>query len=590
MSKERVRDIRDMLQNNRNTYQSISHDLSQEQHLARAERDAARQALEPVLAGFVSRLIPAADAPAVASLHALMSELGLEETPQTLREARHAQNAQARRNIAGLDQTYGSAQAVSAQISQLEQQLKEAKGGPHGLQAASFAHETLENKLHLFDEMNARLHDKNLPRVIAADLPDYARPASLIEQGWRWLTDSSYRTVRPVLDRYEQHQHDLPDMLGRRDDVRMAYLTRENDVQQMNSALARASNAQRSYAQAQASLSSPKEIVSEMRSHVTDTLLSNPAAFTAVKAAFADQLPPEAGALHTRMQLFGTLADNIGKNSREVSDVIRQLDKPLYDLNKAVRNSNGSKKVKFDLHGKQQSMAKHQTLLQQRVKASGDIRSAARSETSTSYYHQDNSNDLLLWYLILSDNHGPAQAAAPAFASGAGGEFGGAGAQGQWGEAAANSYFRADLLGVTPDNAKDFGLDASQLRIAPEVLQDLGVSPASGGSGVDLPTSSDFNSLSHDSSDKGIGQFAAGAALASGFNDLGQGMQFETPTLDLGSQLSDMQRDLGGLTSDLGSIGSDIASSIGSIDTGSSYSCDSGGSFDCGGGGGGGFD
>lgn len=579
MSKVSIKTLHDVLEGQRDTYKSLSHQLRDEQQLAKAESSAAREALEPVLAGFVARLVPDFAAPAYAKLDEIVRTEYHVRSPGLIKLRLERQGLEATAKLTDLTEQHGPLPALKEQVQATDNLLTQLQTTTSEKKAIlSEANE----QLGMLDHLNDRLQDKGYRPITADKLEYFAKPEGTFAQMARWATDGAYRMARPVLDSYTERGINLGTKLVERIDIK----TELDDLAQQKPQLIAAQTLTQQQIRAQEQQielqRSPGEILREVRGVITDALLDRKT-FLAAKQAFPAEMPHEAEWLSLRMDLMGKLADGIGQQKQEAEQVSDQLNDPLSKLAKAVRNRKGSKEIDFDLDDKAARMTKHQKLLGQRLTAARDIRSAAHSAPSRAADSGSDINTFLLWYLILSDT-GPAQAATPAFQSGGGGDFGGGGAGGSWDEKPAdNSYFRAELLGINPSNAKEYGLDAGQLRVAPETLRDLGVA-SSDFKGTDFSGSS--------FSDDNRGAWALGAGLGAGlgvagstaFNELSGGLDFDTRKLDFGNLGSE-------IGSSVSSISSEISSSSGwssSYDSGSSYSSpsyDSGGSssFDSGG-------
>jgi uncharacterized membrane protein YgcG len=572
--KHSIKDIREALGAQKESYQGLARGLQEERLLAQAEAQTARQNLEPVLAGFVSRLVSDLEAPALAQFDELLASHNHPRRPGLTKYQLEQQNAKATAELAKLTAKHGPLDAVKARFSEQEGTIA---ASAWALEATTQQRKTNDKTLLMLDVLNDKLEADGHSSITAATLANYTRPPTLLGQLGRWLSHSAYRKARPELDAYAVRGIDLAAELTKRDELAAQADQQSAARQQAYAALTLTGQTVVAFEQQQALQRSPKEILSEVRTVITDALLDR-ATFIGAREMFAGQLPAEAEGLSLRAELFGKLADNIVQQHMEAAGVSEQLDDPLKKLDKAIRNRQGSKEIDFPLGKQVAKMQRHQTLLGQRLSAARDIRSASHSTSATSSSHD--SSNFLLWYLILSDT-GPAQAAAPAFQSGSGGDFGGGGAGGSWDEpVAANSYFRAEMLGISPATAMAHGLDAGLLRIDAATQRDLGI-----GNSISI-NSSDLGGASLGDDSRSLSTLGAG---------IGLGVAGSTTFNELGSMDLDLRRmDLGGISqeisSSVSSISSDIGSSSGWMYDGSGSSSSSSFSCDSGGGGGGGGD
>jgi len=551
MTKHTIKEIKQALEQRKDTYKELGAALSEEANLARAESHSARSFLEGKIASLVAQQLPDLNAPALGTYDTIARDHNHPQTPGLLRDRLLEKTAAAKAEQAALEAKHGTAATLAARQTELTAQL--AAGA---ITRSDLRNELTDNNqtLRMADKLNDLLERLDAPQITPDTLHQYARPQGWLAAAWRYMTDKPYREARPVLDGYAKEGIDLAAALQARTASKAALATAEGQHQTLSAQAALTDQAAVDLAKASAAQMTDREILNEVRTAVTGMVLSDPAIFHRVDAAFPGAVDGQMKAMHTRMELFGTLANNIGRQKGDMEGISSALDKPLKDLKKAVSNGNGSKKVEFDLEGKTAKLDKHQLVMSQRVHAARDLRETSHSTTATSYNSSNDSTNWLLWYMIMTNNN---DAAAHTH---------------QQQQAAENSYFRAELMGVTPENASQHGLDGKSLSIPADVAADLGYSNGT--------TSSDFNSLG----DVDAGGSSKGADLATGaftgaafaeFNDLSKGM-------DLGSN----KLDLGSLSSDLSSLSSDLSSSTGSsswgsTDSGSSWSSSSG-SYDSG--------
>lgn len=564
-----IKQIKEALEKRQGAYKELGGALAEEAKLARAESNSARSILEGKIAGFVAQQLPSLEAPALGQLNQIAIEHNHPQRPMGLRDALLQKTAIAKGEQAELEARHGTGEAVGTNKRELSGALERNATSRSDLRDSL---EASSRTLRMLDRLNMSLESMEATRITPETLAQYDRPQGLLAKVWRYITDSAYREARPVLDGYAKDGIDLTKEMEDRTAFKATLNAAELQQQSLSAKHTLAEQAERAIAKAKGEQKTDREILNEVRVATTNMILSDPAIFSAVDKAFPNALDAETKAMHSRMQLFGQLATNIGQQKSEMEDVASNLDKPVKDLKKAVSNGNGSKKVAFDLDGKTAKLDKHQLIMTQRVAAARDIRHTSHSyaATSSSSSSSNDSTNWLLWYLILSDgNHAHAS---QSFNSGAGGDFGGGGASGDWGKAD-NSFFKAELLGVTPENAASFGIDAKSLSIPADVARDLGSSTSTG----------DFSNLGSSDDNRGAG--LAGAALGgvafTEFNqisgDLSKGMDLGTQSLDMSS----ISRDISSLSSELSSSASssDWGSSSSSYSSSSYSSSDSGSSY-----------
>ncbi len=562
-----IKQIKEALEKRQGVYKELGGALAEEAKLARAESNSARSILEGKIAGFVAQQLPSLEAPALGQLNQIAIEHNHPQRPMGLRDALLQKTAIAKGEQAELEARHGTAEAVGTHKRELNDAIERNATTRSDLRDSV---EASSRTLRMLDRLNISLESMEATRITPETLAQYDRPQGLLAKVWRYITDSAYREARPVLDGYAKDGIDLTKEMEDRTAFKATLNAAELLQQSLSAKHTLAEQAERAIAKAKGEQKTDREILNEVRIATTNMILSDPAIFSAVDKAFPNALDAETKAMHTRMQLFGQLATNIGQQKSEMEDVASNLDKPVKDLKKAVSNGNGSKKVAFDLDGKTAKLDKHQLIMTQRIAAARDIRHTSHSyaATSSSSSSSNDSTNWLLWYLILSDNNHANATPANAFNSGMGGDFGGGGASGDWSKSD-NSFFKAELLGVTPENAAHFGIDAKSLNIPADVARELGSSTSTG----------DFSNLgsSDDNRGAGLAGAALGGAAFTEFNDLSKGMDLGTQSLDMSS----ISRDISSLSSELSSSASssDWGSSSSSYSSSSYSSSDSGSSY-----------
>jgi hypothetical protein len=551
MTKQSVSTVRQELEAQERIYKSLYDSLRDEQALARQASAKAQKDLDPLLAGFLMREIPDLEAPSLTTLDALLrSQRNGIKPPSALIAQRNAENEVAQSALRELTAIHGSPDEIARQVSTHEDAATQAA------RLRAQAHDSVRDKdilLRPFDEAQAAVFKQSGKELKPAHLAAYREEGNWFKHHWRNMFDKAYPLLRPVAEHYASTSTNLTTELAAR-------TAHKEDAEKQATALSAAQAAHTRTLQTQERMTklmraqhTPEQIVADVRSHLAEVMMA-PLVFNAVQEAFGERFPAQARPLLQKMQVMNRLAEGLNPHKSEVKKVLDGLEDPVSKLSKAVRNGRGSKQIEFDLTGKRTQMQRHQTVMTQRLSAARDVRSATTTH--------DTGNDWLLWYLIFSSDSGPAHAAQPTFSSGGGGDFSGGGASGSWDdEPARNSYFRAEVLGVTPQNAASFGIAPEQLRIAPEVMHDLGLKLD-----ISTPTSSDFNGLG---SSPGTTDF--GSAKLD-FGSMSGGIEFDTRKLDLGNVASDLSESISSISSGLSS--SDWSSSS-SYDRGSSWNSSS---------------
>jgi hypothetical protein len=387
--------------------------------------------------------------------------------------------------------------------------------------------------LEPFENLNRKLNARGLSPVEPHNLSRFSRPSGGMAALWRWATDPAYRIARPVLDQLEAANVNIWIELNLRTEEQQDLNRLQTEEQKKKAETSRLNSVLTRLQECKNSQPSDREIVNTLRLTVSQ-MMENGGYLSAVTQAMPDLLPPEASALHTRATLMGKLAARLRETIKDAEPAATGLKDSLRDLDRAVGRNRSSVAVKnFDLSDRDRKLRAHQNVARQRLQASREIRSAnSNNAASTS----SNDNDWLLWYLILSDNSSAQTASAAPF-SGQGGRAGGGGASGQWEDnSSPNSYFRADMLGVTPHDAHRYGIDPSSLRIPPDVQEALSVSAPD-------TVTSNFNTLSADTV----------RLPTMDFNTMGGTAGSTLPQFDLGSSVN---------LSDCATSVSDFASSI----------------------------
>jgi hypothetical protein len=333
---------------------------------------------------------------------------------------------------------------------------------------------------------------------------------------WRWATDPAYRIARPVLDQLEAANVNIWIELNLRAEAQQDLNRLQTEEQKKKAETAQLNSVLTRLQKCKANQPSDREIVNTLRLTVSQ-MMENGGYLSAVTQAMPDLLPPEASALHTRATLMGKLAERLRETIKDAEPAATGLKDSLRDLDRAVGRNRGNVAVKnFDLSDRDRKLRAHQNVTRQRLQASREIRSANRNNAAST---SSNDNDLLLWFLYMNcSNNSPAQTGSIAPFSGQGGRAGGGGASGRWDDnvQADNSYFRADMLGITPQDARQHGIDPASLRISPDMANTLDLAaPDTSTSGFN--TSFDTVHL---------------PTLA--FNALGGTHDFALPQLDLG--------------------------------------------------------
>lgn len=560
-----IRAVHDALKTHKATYSALEDRLTKEARIARADADSVRAILRPMVVSAIAHAIPDLEAPTIGLFSNICEDMRLRSNPEITKTNLLAARERAIRDNQEITQAFGSKDDIAAKEMAARRTLEDLRKTQAAQEKALEAN---WNTLQPFRDLNKALEDKKLKPVDPQNLAAFDRPSGRVAQMIRWATDPAYRLARPRLDEMQAKGLDLK--------------AETEATVQIKERLDEAAEAKgntiadlRRYEKLQLDLSanninirSDRDILNEIRSVVIREM-ENSGFFSAVTTALPSLLPPEALGLNTRAQLMETLAGNLEKNRDDVRGITRGMTTSLSTLNRAIRNRQGLKQVKkFDLASKDSGMRRHQALLNQRLRAADDIRKASRHDTAYTTNTSGNDNNWLLWYLIFANND--SAQATPSGLEGHGGQFSGGGASGAWDNPAddptQNSYFRAEMLGVTPKNAGDFGLSPDSFRIETDVLNSLGVDTSGLGA-------QDFNALS-----AGLASSTApniSDTLSGGFNNLGY---------DLGRSLSGSTPDLSEISRGLSDLGSTINTDIGrsgTSDFSSPTVTDFGGSSPC---------
>lgn len=556
-----IRDVHDALKTHKGTYSALEDRLTKEARIARADANSVRTILQPMVVSAIARAIPDLEAPTIGLFSDICKDMRLRSNPEITKTNLLVARERAIRDNQEITQAFGSSDDIAAKEMAARRTLEDLRTTQAAQEKAL---EAKWNTLQPFTDMNKALEAKNLKPVDPQNLAAFDRPSGRLAQMIRWATDPAYRLARPRLDEMRANGLDLKaeteatgQIMERLDETAEA---KGNTIADLR----RYEKLQIDLSANNINLRSDRDILNEVRLVVIQNM-ENSGFFSAVTAALPSLLPPEALGLNTRAQLMETLAGNLEKNRDDVRGITRGMTTPISTLSRAISNRQGHKQVKkFDLASKDSGMRRHQTLLNQRLRAADDIRKASRHDTAYTTNTSGNDNNWLLWYLIFANND--SAQAAPSGLEGHGGLFSGGGASGAWDDPAQNSYFRAEMLGVTPKNAGDFGLSPDSFRIETDVLNSLGVDTSGLGA-------QDFNALS-----AGLASSTApniSDTLSGEFNNFGR---------DLDSSLSCGTPDLSEISRGLSDLGTTINTDIGGSitpDFGSPTVTDFGGSSPC---------
>lgn len=536
-----IREVRDSLKANLDIYSPLEARLTKEARIARQDETSIRAVLQPMVASAIARAIPDLDAPAIDLFSSIGKDLRLKTTPDKTKAHFISVRDKAQAATQKIIQTDGTAEEIRAREGAIRRALEDLTESQKNQEAAL---ELNWEKLQPFQALNRKLEYENLKPVDPQNLAEFDRPAGRVMQMIRWVMDPAYRLARPRLDDMQAKGLDIK-AESEATAVMTAKLKQISTAKQgKNAALFRYEQTRTSLAAHQSDIRSDRDILNEVRL-VAAQNMENGGFFSAVTAALPSLLPPEALGLNTRAQLMETLAKQLESNRDDVREITRGMTTPISTLSRAISNRQGHKQVKkFDLAGKDSNMRRHQALLGQRLRATEDIRKASRHDSAYATNTSANNDNWLLWYLIFANSE--SGQAAPSGLEGHGGLFSGGGASAAWDDdTARNSYFRAEMLGVTPQNARDFGLSPDSFRIETDVLNSLGVDTSGLGA-------QDFNALSAGLSSSTAPNISD--SLSSGFNNLG---------CDLGSSLSSGTLDMSEISRGLSDLGSTINTDIG---------------------------
>lgn len=534
-----IREVRDSFQTHRSAYVEILEGLQAELRSATTEADAAKSTLAPLVAAALARAIPDLNAPAVQTFDRIGKDLGLKQSPLTEKNRLLTRRSNAQAEMSEITRSNGSEATITTALTASRTATQDLQRQAGKAREEIAQHDAV---LEPFENLNRKLTARGLSPVEPHNLARFSRPSGGMAALWRWATDPAYRIARPVLDQLEAANVNIWIELNLRTEEQQDMNRLQTEEQQKKAETSRLNSVLTRLQECRNSQPSDREIVNTLRLTVSQ-MMENGGYLSAVTQAMPDLLPPEASALHTRATLMGKLAARLRETIKDAESTATGLKDSLRDLDKAVSRSRGYVAVEnFDLSGQNRKLRAHQNLARQRLQASREIRSAANRSSAASTGSDD--NDWLLWYLILSNNSS-AQTASAAHFSGQGGRAGGGGASGQWDDTASpNSYFRADMLGVTPQDAHQHGIDPTSLRISSDVLDTLGVAAP------DTGTSS-FNALSADAVRLPTMDFNTLGGGTAGFTlpqfDLGD----VTKALDLGGSMN-----LGGYTAPVADFGS----------------------------------
>ncbi len=530
MTKASISDVKDALTLQQENYQKLHDALGREHRLTLAKREDLLNKAAPQFAGFLMPFFQAGNEAELRKLEGAMASSGPRAPrPFSLMQQRRDETQQAAREIEKFTKEHGPPEALAQKLVAQRQQLESDECSQRELSQQANDNNDV---LRLFDSVNTKLSQQGKDELTLETLGGYTPESGWMKHAWRKLFDPVYEVAAPMIERYAKAGINLPQALRTRETLRTQRCEYQAARQE---ALARATRTDQLITQHRwltQGLHTEPQIVQESYP-LTLKGLREPEALRAVASAFP--LPADLLATLQKVEVLDKLASGIARSRDEARKTLDQLEDPVSKLNEAMQNGNASKRIEFDLPDRTQQMNKHQTVLGQRARAAQDVRQRVDSAPPRS-----SDNSWLYWYLLTNEG-GPSHSAAPAFRSGGGGDFGGGGADGRWDtddEPARNSYFRAEMLGVTPKNAASFGIDPVRLRIEPEVLRDLDVK-----FDTISPTGVDFNALSN-------------------------GIEFDPRKLDLGSTVSDLSRSIS-------SISDSVSSNWGSSSDSSSFSSDS---------------
>lgn len=101
--------------------------------------------------------------------------------------------------------------------------------------------------------------------------------------------------------------------------------------------------------------------------------LDDPRFFNKVAAALGDEFPTEAVQLRAKIESYAKVEEGLTQNIDILKKATENLDKPMYKLNKGVRNGKGSKRVDIDLDGIRKSYKDLQAASKKRAEGVQDI-------------------------------------------------------------------------------------------------------------------------------------------------------------------------------------------------------------------------
>ncbi len=527
-----IREVRDSFQTHRSAYVEILEGLQAELRSATTEADAAKSTLAPLIAAALARAIPDLNAPAIQTFDHIGKDLGLKQSPLTEKDRLLTRRSNAQAEISEITRSNGSEATITTALTASRTATQDLQRQAGKAREEIAQHDAV---LEPFENLNRKLTARGLSPVELHNLARFSRPSGGMAALWRWATDPAYRIARPVLDQLEAANVNIWIELNLRTEEQQDLNRLQTEEQKKKAETSRLDLALTRLQECKNNQPSDREIVNTLRLTVSK-MMENGDYLSAVTQAMPDLLPPEASALHTRATLMGKLAARLRETIKDAKPAATGLKDSLRDLNRAVGRSRDNVAVKnFDLSDRERKLRAHQNVARQRLQASREIRNATRNNAAST---SSNDNDLLLWclYMNCSDNSSAQTASAAPF-SGQGGRAGGGGASGQWEDnSSPNSYFRADMLGVTPQNALRHGIDPASLRIPPDVQEALSVSAPDTGT-------SNFNTLSADTV----------RLPTMDFNTMGGTAGSTLPQFDLGSSVN---------LSDCATSVSDFASSI----------------------------
>lgn len=496
------------------------------------EKDSAvadRAGFAALIDGLVDRAITGTgDARSVARLDGAFKTAGLPFSPSAYVRAAEAQNAETEKAAAKLLEAYPEAKTIEDVIALERQRKREVEALEQQIGAFDSRRLSLERKLEPITQFNDEPRNKTKLNVASAE--SFRGPLSI----WSWLSDGTYRRARAALAQVKDYKN-VQEAIDTAEHDK-ANVVRELDA--LKGPAAALTAAVSTYKQQAKNDVSPADRVARLRKETKAALAND-----AFVDAFAKTLPKATGedflgaAVKQRGldQIIDFLDGRISATKKERSGMSGTLSK----LRRAKSNGAGSRVAKgVKMTEEDLDRAVAATRLQGRYVATNTR--AARQDTVTyalpspSTASSTPDNGFLwavLYYQMFMVNSSHADAACT-----------------------------KDIVGLTPDNAAQFGLQAAAVEAMTPNLETTIADMAHAGIAADVLG--------------GLGVNIDAASLA-----------------DIGNSTSGVE------LPDLSSIASDVAAaanvdvSVPGIDTGS-FNVDTGGGYSGGGdygGGGGGF-